>query len=51
MHYVETGEADRYIFKNLRSISKGGTRGLEVLSLAECRNIYDTGITNLKKCK
>ena len=29
----------------LKEIGEGGARGLEVLSLAECRNITDTGIT------
>jgi len=28
----------------LKRIGKGGTRGLEVLSLSECRNIYDAGV-------
>lgn len=28
---------------------KGGARGLQVLSLAECRNITDQGISNLRK--
>ena len=31
--------------KTLEDISYSGVRGLEVLSLAECRNISDAGIT------
>ena len=30
--------------KTLKEIGEGGVRGLEVLSLAECRNISDQGI-------
>ena len=35
----------------LTKIGKGGARGLEVLSMAECRNINDAGVVYLKKCK
>jgi len=35
----------------MKEISLGGTRGLEVLSLAECRNITDTGISHFKNLK
>ena len=28
----------------MHDIGKGGARGLEVISLAECRNIFDAGI-------
>jgi hypothetical protein len=35
----------------ISDISVGGARGLEVISLAECRNIYDAGVTHLKNLK
>lgn len=28
----------------IKDVSVGGARGLEILSLAECRNIFDTGV-------
>ena len=30
--------------KTLKDIGEGGVRGLEILSLAECRNISDLGV-------
>lgn len=30
--------------QTMQEISQGGARGLEVISLAECRNIYDAGV-------
>lgn len=35
----------------MTEIGKGGARGLEVISLAECRNISDTGVSHLKNLK
>jgi len=39
---------EKRIFKH---ISRGGLRGLQVLSLAECRNLSDSGIVKLKELK
>jgi hypothetical protein len=32
------------MISTLKDISAGGARGLEILSLAECRNITDSGV-------
>ena len=32
-------------------LSRGGLRGLKILSVAECRNLSDTGLAKLKELK
>jgi hypothetical protein len=32
-------------------VSMSGSRGLEVISLAECRHVTDEGVIRLSKCK
>ena len=45
---VEETYTDERVFHHL---SRGGLRGLQVLSLAECRNLSDQGLAKLKELK
>lgn len=35
----------------MKEVSEGGTRGLQVISLAECKNVTDAGMIHLKNLK
>ena len=43
--------SDEEYHKMMTEISNCGTRALEVISLSECRQISDNGISKLAKCK
>ena len=45
---VKKGEDVRQL---MQDVSVGGARGLEVISLAECKNITDRGVSFLKQLK
>eukprot|EP00347_Sterkiella_histriomuscorum_P009893 403339469 len=44
-------DVDDTTMSTMKEVSQGGAYGLQVISLAECKNINDSGITHLKKLK
>ena len=49
LHSMAGNEED--LRRLVNEVSMCGTRGLEIISLAECRHITDEGIIRLGKCK